>query len=294
MSQLQSHSRLSWERFVIDLELLDFEAPTSLTPLVASLNQVLWPEATYDQLLRELNFMVFEVQHRTASLAESDKIKELNRYFFCEKGFAIANAEDQLKDPAWQLIQVLSKKEGSGLMVGLIYLHLANQLDLPLFMVFSPQFNLVKWVNPKKNYFLDLSRKGLPLDEESVVAQISNAQSIPCPDDQKRLFEILPNRLAFIEYAEALSRIFNRQADLHKQHTTINAQLLIEDDNLDLIAQRALLRKRLGFIKEALSDLRRYFSFIEKNQAPIELQKAFRDLIHLEGQSLRDPLEILH
>lgn len=294
MSQLQSYSRLSWERFVLDLELLDVEAPHSLPPLVASLNQVLWPDTSYDQLLRELNFMAFEVQHRTLNLNDEGKIKELNRYFFCDKGFAICNQQELLNERSWQLIKVLSLKRGSGLMISLIYLHLANQLELPFFMVFGHDYSLVKWVGDSKNYFLDLRRSGLPLNDEQMVAHASIIQTTQPTNDQRRAFEILPNRQIFLEYASSMGQIFKDLRDLNRLHTCLNAQILIVDDDLDLVAARALLRKNLGLVKEALSDLKRYFSFIDRHQAPIELQEAFRDLSYIEKQSPRTTLEILH
>ncbi|NJL24753.1 MAG: hypothetical protein HC902_06015 [Calothrix sp. SM1_5_4] len=68
----------------------------------------------------------------------------------------------------------------------------------------------------------------------------------------------------------------------------------MDDSNTTVLGQRALLRQRLGFAREALSDLKRYFSFVEQSHAPTELQQAWLELEAAPEPPSRAPTDVLH
>jgi regulator of sirC expression with transglutaminase-like and TPR domain len=52
----------------------------------------------------------------------------------------------------------------------------------------------------------------------------------------------------------------------------------MEPNNLRYLADRAVVRKKLGHQKEALSDIKRYFSFTDQNSAPENIQLLYKEL----------------
>jgi hypothetical protein len=77
-------------------------------------------------------------------------------------------------------------------------------------------------------------------------------------------------------------------------HVVYNLVLQMDDTNTAVLGQRALLRQRLGFTREALSDLKRYFSFVEKVHAPPELQQCWLEIESAPPAPARGPAELLH
>jgi hypothetical protein len=71
--------------------------------------------------------------------------------------------------------------------------------------------------------------------------------------------------------------------------------LQLDESNTTVLGLRAQLRHKLGFNREALGDLKRYFSFIEQSHAPSELRQIWLELEHTpEPVTTRGPAELLH
>jgi hypothetical protein len=96
-----------------------------------------------------------------------------------------------------------------------------------------------------------------------------------------------------IQYLELLMSDFEESQDLPQLHIVYNLLLQIDDSNIAVLGQRALLRQRLGYAKEARSDLKRYFSFIEPSHAPVELQQAWMEL-EVVPEPTRSHTDVLH
>ena len=54
--------------------------------------------------------------------------------------------------------------------------------------------------------------------------------------------------------------------------------LKISPSNLNFLGQRALLLKKMGHSKEAMVDLKKYFSFTGIEDSPEEMKRAFYEL----------------
>lgn len=287
-------TELTWERFVIDLELLLVEDPSSLAPLALSLNQILLSEEGQDQSLRNINFMCYELMSRCQDKDEEGRLKELLNYFFEEKGFqVIPPSADGWTEDDLLLGTTLQNRVGSPLALALVFLHLASQLDLPIYLVHIKRHCVVKWVRAGRSCFLDLTASGNELTQEQLLKLINKSVGSKTfgSDDG---FEILPSKKVFLRYAEELGNLYKQAKDSQRLHTILNTRLVIDTTNLEILAERALLRQRLGYIKEALQDLKRYFSFVDKEHAPSELQAAFHQMQNVQDFAQRNNIDFLH
>jgi regulator of sirC expression with transglutaminase-like and TPR domain len=106
--------------------------------------------------------------------------------------------------------------------------------------------------------------------------------------------EVWSAKQLIVQYLELLMHAFQTSQNLPLLHVIYNLMLQMDDTNTSVLGQRALLRQKLGFNRDALSDLKRYFSFVERTQAPSELQQAWMELESTPEPPQRSPTEMLH
>ena len=104
--------------------------------------------------------MTYELMSLAENYTESDRVHILNDYFFDQKGFQIlANLED-LDEGSLLMKPVLSKRLGAPIPITLLYLHLATNLDLPIYPIQLNNMSVLKWVRGGKSNYLDLKNAG--------------------------------------------------------------------------------------------------------------------------------------
>lgn len=274
---MQLESQISWEKLSVELELLSSEDTTTLMQLVLDLNGWLWPEGSMEPAARALNFMTYELMAQCQGLNELERLNHLNHYYFERKGFQVLDIKpSEVQERHLLPKPVLEQRAGSPIAIALFYLHFASHIDLPAYLIQMRNHYLLKWVRGGQVHYVDLCAEGRLLSEEDlmqIVARVADQSSLGA-----EALNVLPNRKTFLRYASELVRIYERTG-LHEQlHSMFNVMLKIEPQNSKLLGRRALLRRQLGLEKEALSDLKRYFSFVEESQAPPEMIQALHDL----------------
>lgn len=278
---MQFESRITWEKLALELELLTVEDPSSLVPLLIGINSVLWPNEPHEWAFRTINFMGYELAARCEGYEEQDRYHILNDYFFDLKGFQFhGKSSADCNENDWLIKPILTKKSGAPLTLALLYLHLATHVDLPIYLVHMHNHCILKWVRSGKSNFIDLSNGGRLMSEEQMLAFLN--RSVGNSDERNgkedSILEILPGRRVLQRYLEQLIQVYDKETQLHELHMCFNVLLKLDGANLRYLGCRALLRQRLGYVKEAMGDLKRYFSFVDRAHAPSELQTAYYEL----------------
>lgn len=270
-------SRITWEKLSVELELLSVENPDSIAPLLVGLNSVLYPSHSLDGIYRQLNFMTYELVAQCEKLNEKDRFHRLNDYFFVQKGFQVLPPQQtKVSENKLLIEEIMLSRNGHFLPLAFIYLHFANQIDLPIYMINSPHCCLLKWIRGAKSDFIQFSNGGELLNQSQLLDLANKTCGIQHRQLDEAYFDILPAHKMLLPYLEKLIQIY--QTDTDKLHTTLNVILKIHPAHLTFLGQRALLRKELGLVQDSMADLNRYFSFQEKDQAPPELQMAYFEL----------------
>ncbi len=274
---MQLESQISWEKLSVELELLSSEDPTTLMQLVLDLNGWLWPEASMEPAARALNFMTYELMAQCQGLNEIERLDHLNHYYFGRKGFQVLDIKaSEMQERHLLPKPVLEQRAGSPISIALFYLHFASHIDLPAYLIQMRNHYLLKWVRAGRAHYVDLCAQGRLLSEEDLM-QIMARVADQSPVGAEAL-SVLPNRKTFLRYADELVKIYERNGLDEQLHSMFNVMLKVEPQNSKLLGKRALLRRQLGLEREALADLKRYFSFVEQNQAPPEMIQALHDL----------------
>lgn len=255
-------SRYTWEKLVLELKLLRNEDFGALLPLSIGINSAIWPKENMETCLRQIQFLGFEIQKACEGLEEAERWETLRRFIFEDKGFQLTST--QLLMPA-----VFEQRSGHPLTIVFLLLHLAHFLDLPIALIHARHHFLLKWVRSGRTFYLDLYNEGRALNDAELI-QVLNRSSAT--------LEVWNASQLIRQYLDLLTQNLQVQQDLAKLHQAYNLILQLDETNSAVLGQRALLRHKLGYAREALADLKRYFSFNEKSHAPIELQQAWLDL----------------
>ncbi len=277
-------TRFTSEKLALELKLLRNEDFGSLVPLAVGINSVLWPNDNIEACFRQIQFFGFEIVKNCDGLEESARWDILRKFVFEEKGFQVSSTRDVSEEEVL-MKSVLDERCGHPLPVVFLLLHLAHFLDLPMALIQARHHFLLKWVRSGKTVYLDLYNGCRALNDAELVKVLNSTASN---------LEVWSAKQLMIQYLELLMQTFESSQDLPQLHVIYNLLLQLDDSNTSILGQRALLRQRLGFSKEALSDLKRYFSFIEKNQAPGELQQAWMELEAAPEPPNRAPTDVLH
>lgn len=272
---MQFTSTASWEKLAIELEMLATEDPSSLAQLMATLNSWLVPQDSLEAANRTLNFMTYELMAQAETLNEAERFALLNHYYFKLKGFQILELKaSETLERHLLLKPVLEARAGAPMAIALIYLHLAAHLDLPAYMIQMRNHFLLKWVRGGHSSYIDLCNEGRLVCEEELMQLVTRAVDGPSGES----LSLLPNRKTFLRYAEDLVRVYER-LELHERlHSMYNVILKAEPQNSRILGRRALLRRQLGYDKDALADLKRYFAFVDRNQASPDMILALQEL----------------
>ncbi|MBX3021016.1 MAG: hypothetical protein KF799_05010 [Bdellovibrionales bacterium] len=277
-------TRFTWEKLVLELKLLRNEDFGSLVPLSIGIQSVLWPKDNAEACFRQVQFLGFELMKNCECLNESDRWEALRAFIFEDKGFQISAHQDPCEKDVLMKC-VLDERSGHPLPLVFLLLHLSHFLDLPMALLQARHHFLLKWVRSGKTIYLDLYNECRALSDQELIKVVNLSSSN---------LEVWSAKQLMAQYLELLMHAFEASQALAQLHIVYNLMLQMDDTNTCILGQRALLRQKLGFTREALSDLKRYFSFVEQTHAPAELQQAWLELEAAPEPPPRTPTDVLH
>lgn len=250
---------------------------------MSAISAQLDPGIGADWMVKRVQFMAYELRTHTPYEASPFELCEiLNDYFFEQKGFSAVAKIHEAKDPLTCLLlqRVLSSRTGAPVVLSLIYSFLATQIGLKLEFVDLRPTCFLKCVVDGASHYIDMNGRGRILSSEAMLECLHSRvhmKAIPAA----ALLEPVSMERYLSEYLTMLKMEYVRRSNHESLLTIQNALMAQQPSSLQLLAERALLYRRLGHFKQALADLKRYFSFQEKETAPIEVLTVFNELTEL-------------
>jgi regulator of sirC expression with transglutaminase-like and TPR domain len=288
---------------------------------VATVCAELDPSTRPEWIVKRMQFFGYDI----ASLipperSTRDKLSMLNRWFFEQKRFQ-ALADNGCVLERVTLHSVLAKRVGSPLAVGLIYAYLAQQAGVRLEFANIRPAGYLKFVEHGLWRYIDLVRGGKILEGDELLdllqsrlrgslprpslpkanflsGSLSGSLSGPLsgPDalgDQQMsrpdLLEAIPHERLVVDYLNTLKMALRMREAAEPLLVIQNWLLAFQPANFQALGERALLHRRLGHSKSALADLKRYFSFVSRDQAPSELPRVYDELVALFSKGRGTP-----
>jgi regulator of sirC expression with transglutaminase-like and TPR domain len=283
-------TRVTWEKLLLEIRNLQNEDCASLVPLMIGTNAIIAPKEAVETVFKKVHFLTFELTEASKDLALKERWHKLHRFFFEEKAFKILTSGwSDLCSQDLLLKPILETKAGHPLPMTLLFLHLALSIELPVSLVQARHQFILKFASADSVSYLDILQNGRLLAEDEVFQILQKSNGDKEPSDARAIYR---------RYLEELMYLYEQQMQPQILHSIYNLSLHLDESNLPVLGRRALLRQRLGFAREALADLKRYFSFVDRSHAPIELQKL---MIQLEATAeavierpMSGPSDLLH
>lgn len=231
--------------------------------LLINISSKLSNEESHDGYLRAFNFMSYELATLCDHQSDNEVLETLNNFFFTNKKFKLSPSPILLKS-------ILTERAGCGIALAFMYMHLAKCIGLELQLIHWPLHAILKWERGGKSDFIDLEQQGRRLSEDELLTMVNK---------HKEQVRTLSLNESIVQYLAYISTHYRQLSENELLHKTLGLILKIEPENTRYLAERALLRRKMGLGKEALSDLKRYFSFTDRDLAPQSLIHAYDELV---------------
>jgi regulator of sirC expression with transglutaminase-like and TPR domain len=257
---------------------------------VSRLSNELDPEMPTDWMIKRTQFFAYElVSILPEGLDERARLAFLNRFLFDSKCFKCITEMATLTRPsdAFRMSRVLAARAGAPMMLALIYAYLAERIDVALeFVDFNPAWFL-RWNDGGRSRYIDVTRAGATLSIDELIEVMQTRYAVTA--DTKGLLEPLTFERFVIAYITDLkSTLLGIDREPEKLLFLQNALIVYQPSNLQLLAERAVLHRKLGNFKSALADLKRYFAFHERERAPSDVCRLHDELVVLLDRTPRD------
>ncbi len=249
----------------------------------SSICQQLDASVPAEWMVKRVQFFAYDLQSLIPpTMTALEKLDALNRYFFKTKEFQAIGDLTLVQDklPYLNLSSVLTKRVGAPMVLALLYAFLAHRIELELDFVDLQPTGYLKLVYNGQSHFIDLCRQGRVLTSDEVLETLHlrlECESVTAAN----LLETISFERFMTDYLCELKQTYRERSELAAVLTIQNLLMHYQPSNLQLLGERALLHRKLGHFKSALGDLKRYFTFCEREKSAAELVRVYDDLIML-------------
>lgn len=238
-------------------------------------------EVPADWMVKRSLFFAYELVSRIEGTeSDRDRLALLNHFFFQEKRFQCVANSSTTGDPLalYTFDSVLTTRSGAPTVLALLYAFLSDRIGVSLEFVDLKPTCFLKWTDQGRSRFIDITRAGSTLSSDELIETLHTRFQMTtfC---NAGLLETLSFESYLADYLMALKKAMATSQEFEKLLFLQNTLISYQPSNLQLLAERALLHRRLGNLKSALSDLKRFFAFHEKEKASPELVKLHDDLV---------------
>ncbi len=248
------------------------------------------PSVPVEWMIKRVQFFAYELETTVdVSSSEHRRLSALNFFFFEKKKFQALLEPMHGSEPwsAFVLSHVLTARGGSTTVIALLYSILAQHIRIPVELVDLKPARYLRWVDNGRARYIDIARGGVTCSTDELL-EILHAQFQSDSLASANLLESYSPESYLIEYVLELRASLRLYGDPEKLLFLQNFLISLQPNNFHLLGERAILHRQIGNFKSALLNLKRYFSFFERERAPIDLVDLHDDLVEM----LEQPLDV--
>lgn len=186
-------------------------------------------------------------------------VHALNRFVFEEQGFA-GNNDDYYDPRNSYLNEVISRKLGNPISLGIVQLEMARRLGLPMQGVSFPGHFLLRFPVDDGLLILDPYHRGRSLD----ISELKTRASSHVPgrrvgDEQLgRMLEPAPNRVILMRMLRNLKQLYIEREDFERALRCTDRLVFLDEGDTDELRDRGKLYWRVGHVTAAREDFSHY------------------------------------
>jgi regulator of sirC expression with transglutaminase-like and TPR domain len=239
-----------------------------------------------DWMIRRTQFFAYELQTLIRDEnTEREKIALLNAYFFDMKKFRCIEDLSRTR-PVLNTVhfgRALVDRSGSPVLIAVLYKYFAEHIGVQLEVVDFHPTRFLRWYENGRARFVDILREGDLLSSEQLIECLHDKFSA-MDASAHSILEVSRFELILSHYIGDLKTAIGAAEDFAKLLFLQNTLVSYQPSNVELLAERAFLHRKVGQFKNALSDLKRYFAFYDKARAPRDLVELHDDLLRITGR----------
>jgi len=234
-----------------------------LTEAALALAQDAYPDLDVQGVLAEIDALMMRLKRRLTKDADVvQKLQMLNQFFYRELGFA-GNLNDFLDPDNSHLNMVLSKRRGIPISLAVLYLEMAQQIDLAVRGVSFPGHFLLRVTIAGGEVMMD-PMSGEALNETEMIEMLEPfvAGSVTQGDS---VAKTLRGLLQPARPREIIARMLHNLKGIYMQTERWQRLLAVQQRLVILLPydieerrDRGLASARLNFVRAALEDLQYY------------------------------------
>lgn len=201
-----------------------------------------------------------ELRPRVETLDDPQpRLSAINRYLFDELGFA-GNQKDYYDPRNSYINDVLDRKLGIPISLGVIQMELARRMGVPLEGVSFPGHFLVRLPVDDGLLVLDPYHKGRSVDADELKSRAKPHMNGSDIDDNQLLQILAPasNRAILMRMLRNLKGLYSEQEAWDKALRCADRLVRLGPDEADEVRDRGMLYARIGHRAGARNDLARY------------------------------------
>jgi regulator of sirC expression with transglutaminase-like and TPR domain len=210
--------------------------------------------------LARIDEMAFAFKRRLwRDISPADIILRLNRFLFDEQGFA-SNADDYHDPRNSFLNEVLDRKLGIPITLGLVYIEIGRCIGLPVQGVSFPAHFLVKYRMREGAVVLDPYAKGISLSLDDLRHRIMGLCNGVAPTKSRvaAMLGATSNREILIRMLHNLKNIYIKNEQWSKALVASDRIIAIMPDDCDEYRDRAMIYIELECFRAARADFQTY------------------------------------
>lgn len=220
-----------------------------------------YPGLDVDDYLGRLHGMATTLRKRLrADIATAEKLLALNHYLFSELGFA-GNADDYYDPRNNFLNEVLERRLGIPITLGVVYMEVGRRIGLGLHGVSFPGHFLVKCALRDGMVILDPYSRGLSLGVDELRQRLQDAGGDADVDEATlgHLLGAAPNKEVLARMLRNLKAVYSRQEDWLRALSSSERLIALDpDDAGEEYRDRGGIYLRLECFRAALGDFGTY------------------------------------
>jgi regulator of sirC expression with transglutaminase-like and TPR domain len=207
-------------------------------------------------------------------LSPAEQVARLNHFLFVEQGFR-GNNEQYYDVRNSYLNEVLDRRTGIPIALSIVYIGVAQRLDLPVYGVSFPGHFLVKYAGAPDILIDPFFGKIISPDE---CAERLAAIYGPRTRLDRRLLLAARPRDILTRMLSNLKQIYVEQHDLLRALACVDRILLLAPDTARELRDRGILYQRLECFAAALRDFERYLQLAPDDKAADTIRQTLPEL----------------
>ena len=251
--------QLSWTRQQL-YHLVHHSSNFNLAEAALYIAQEEYPDLDIGVYLNALDMMADAIRKRLPQPAYPLRtLQIINQYLYEELGFS-ANHHNYYDPRNSFLNDVIDRRTGIPITLGLIYLEVAQRIEFPMVGINFPGHFLIRPDHEDMDIFIDPFNKGDLLFEQDCQARLSQLVG--------RSVELLPSLIQpitphqfLVRMLTNLKQIYRKTNQLQKCLTASERILLISPGTVGELRDRGILYYQLGCWEQARQDLEDYLVY---------------------------------